>query len=100
MMRQAEKRIYILYPLVSEMERYSLDVASVRGEQLQLGIFYLGLYLRQNGYVTVVTDAEALKLTEGRSSTRLGRLRRILSESALLPLHFVAFVSRELFHSK
>jgi anaerobic magnesium-protoporphyrin IX monomethyl ester cyclase len=63
---QAKKKVYILYPPISKMERYSSDVGSVGGEQLPLGIYYLASYLRENGYAVAVTDAEALKLTEDR----------------------------------
>src|SRR4030043_1422044 len=59
-----QKRVYLLYPPISKMERYSSDVGSVGGEQIPLGIFYLASYLRENGYLVSVTDAEALRLTE------------------------------------
>jgi anaerobic magnesium-protoporphyrin IX monomethyl ester cyclase len=59
-----KKKVYLLYPPISKKERYSSDVGSVGGEQIPLGIYYLAAYLRQNGYVVYVTDAEALKLTE------------------------------------
>jgi anaerobic magnesium-protoporphyrin IX monomethyl ester cyclase len=59
-----QKRVYLLYPSISKMERYSSDVGSVGGEQIPLGIFSLASYLRENGYLVSVTDAEALKLTE------------------------------------
>jgi anaerobic magnesium-protoporphyrin IX monomethyl ester cyclase len=59
-----QKKVYLLYPPISKMERYSSDVGSVGGEQIPLGIFSLASYLRKNGYLVAVTDAEALKLTE------------------------------------
>ncbi|OGW46083.1 MAG: hypothetical protein A2Y66_00525 [Nitrospirae bacterium RBG_13_41_22] len=59
-----QKRVYLLYPPISKMERYSSEVGSVGGEQIPLGIFYIASYLRKNGYAVSVTDAETLKLTE------------------------------------
>lgn len=58
------KKIYLLYPPISKMERYSSDVGSVGGEQIPLGVYYLASYLRNHGYKVAVTDAEALKVTE------------------------------------
>jgi radical SAM superfamily enzyme YgiQ (UPF0313 family) len=57
------KTVYLLYPPISKLERYSSDIGSVGGEQIPLGIFYLASYLRKNNYVVHVTDAEALKMT-------------------------------------
>ncbi|MBF0520605.1 MAG: cobalamin-dependent protein [Nitrospirae bacterium] len=39
-------------------------MGSVGGEQIPLGIYYIAAYLRTQGFVAAVTDAEALKLTE------------------------------------
>ena len=61
---KGEKRVYLLYPPISRMERYSSEVGSVGGGQIPLGIFYIASYLRENGYAVSVTDAETLNLTE------------------------------------
>lgn len=58
------RKVYLLYPPISKMERYSSAVGSVGGEQIPLGIFYLASFLRENGYDVTVSDAEALNLTE------------------------------------
>jgi radical SAM superfamily enzyme YgiQ (UPF0313 family) len=55
-------RVFIVYPPLSKMERYSSKLGSVGGEQLPLGIYYLASYLRNNGYEVKVCDAEAEKL--------------------------------------
>ncbi len=36
-----KQKVFILYPPISKMERYSSKLGSVGGEQLPLGIFYL-----------------------------------------------------------
>lgn len=56
-------RVFIVYPPLSKMERYSSKLGSVGGEQLPLGIYYLAAYLRKSGYEVRVCDAEAEKLT-------------------------------------
>ncbi len=58
----SEKKIYLLYPPISKMERYSSEIGSAGGEQIPLGIFYLASYLRKFDFQVKVTDAEALKL--------------------------------------
>jgi anaerobic magnesium-protoporphyrin IX monomethyl ester cyclase len=70
-----KKKIYLLYPPISKMERYSSGVGSVGGEQIPLGIFYLAATLRQNGYDVSVTDAEALKRTEEDILDELRQIR-------------------------
>lgn len=57
-----QKRVFILYPPISKMERYSSRLGSVGGEQMPLGIFYLASFLRKNGYDVMVCDAEAERL--------------------------------------
>lgn len=57
------ERVFILYPPISKMERYSSRLGSVGGEQLPLGIFYLAAYIRENGYDVRVCDAEAERLS-------------------------------------
>ncbi len=57
-------KVYLLYPPISKMERYSSGVGSVGGEQIPLGIYYIAAYLRNNGYDVSVTDAEALGQTK------------------------------------
>lgn len=69
-----KKKVYLLYPPISKMERYSSGVGSVGGEQIPLGIFYLSAFLRQNGYDVSVTDAEALGLTEGEIISEIGQV--------------------------
>ena len=58
------KKVYLLYPPISKMERYSSEVGSVGGEQIPLGIYYLASWLRRHDFNVTVTDAETLKLTE------------------------------------
>jgi anaerobic magnesium-protoporphyrin IX monomethyl ester cyclase len=58
------KKVYLLYPPISKMERYSSGVGSVGGEQIPLGIYYVAAYLRRYGYDVFVTDAEALGRSE------------------------------------
>lgn len=65
------KRVFIVYPPLSKMERYSSKLGSVGGEQLPLGIFYLASYMRNNGYSVEVCDAEAEKLTVDEIITKL-----------------------------
>lgn len=55
-------RVFIVYPPLSKMERYSSKLGSVGGEQLPLGIYYLAAYVRTNGFEVQVCDAEAEKL--------------------------------------
>ena len=58
-----EKKIYLLYPPISKIERYSSEIGNAGGEQIPLGIFYLASYLRKFDFEVKLTDAEALKLT-------------------------------------
>lgn len=59
----AKGRVFIVYPPISKMERYSSKLGSVGGEQLPLGIYYLAAYIRNYGYEVNVCDAEAEKLS-------------------------------------
>ncbi len=77
------KKVYLLYPPISKIERYSSRVGSVGGEQIPLGIYYLAAYLRNNGYDVSVTDAEALGKTE----------EEVLAEVAQLKPDFVGISS-------
>jgi radical SAM superfamily enzyme YgiQ (UPF0313 family) len=56
-------RFFLLYPPISKTERYSSKLGSAGGEQIPLGIYYLGSYLRENGYEVRVVDGEAENLT-------------------------------------
>lgn len=71
---RSEKKIYLLYPPISKLERYSSAVGSVGGDQIPLGIFYLAAYLREAGYHVSVTDAEANDLTEDQIVDEIRRL--------------------------
>ncbi|MGD2090150.1 MAG: radical SAM protein [Candidatus Aminicenantes bacterium] len=62
-MKKNIQKIYLLYPPVSKLERYSSKIGAAGGEQLPLGIYYLASYLLENGYLVKVTDAEANHLT-------------------------------------
>ncbi|MBU2589328.1 MAG: B12-binding domain-containing radical SAM protein [Nanoarchaeota archaeon] len=53
------KKVYLLYPPISKRERYSSEIGSAGGEQLPLGIFYLGSYLKKNGFRIKIRDAES-----------------------------------------
>lgn len=57
------KKIFILYPPISKMERYSSKIGEAGGQQIPLGIYYLSSSLRANGYDTKVIDAEAENLS-------------------------------------
>lgn len=67
------QKVFILYPPISKMERYSSKLGSVGGEQLPLGIFYLASQLREHGYEVMVCDAEAEKLAAEDILDRIGR---------------------------
>jgi radical SAM superfamily enzyme YgiQ (UPF0313 family) len=69
-----QKRIYLLYPPISKMERYSSEVGSVGGDQIPLGIFYLAAYMREHGYAVSVTDAEALRMSEEQIEEQIREL--------------------------
>lgn len=56
-------RVFILYPPISKMERYGSEVGNAGGNQIPLGIFYLGSYLRSLGHKVRVADAESQNLT-------------------------------------
>jgi len=58
-----KNKIYLLYPPISKLERYSSKIGSAGGEQIPLGIYYLASFLLQNNFEVKVTDAEALKLS-------------------------------------
>lgn len=57
-----KRKIYILYPPISKMERYSSKIGEAGGNQIPLGIYYLASYLRENNFCVKVTDAEAENL--------------------------------------
>ena len=58
-----KNKMYILYPPISEKERYFSEIGSAGGKQIPLGIYYVASYLRANNFEVKVTDAEALKLS-------------------------------------
>lgn len=70
-----KKKVYLLYPPISKMERYSSHVGSVGGEQIPLGIFSIAAYLRQNGYDVSVTDAEARRLSGNQIVNEIDSIR-------------------------
>lgn len=82
------KKVFILYPPISKMERYSSKLGSVGGEQLPLGIFYLAACLRKNGYEVMVCDAEAEKLL---AEDILGRLNQFAPRFVGISSTTVAF---------
>ena len=53
------RRVLLLYPPISKMERYSSAIGSAGGRQLPLGVLYLASSLREAGHVVDVIDAEA-----------------------------------------
>jgi len=83
-----KQKVFILYPPISKMERYSSKLGSVGGEQLPLGIFYLAAYLRENGYDVMVCDAEAEKLL---AEDILGRLEQFAPRFVGISSTTVAF---------
>ena len=59
-------RFYLLYPPISKKERYSSEIGHAGGEQLPLGLYYLGSYLKQHHFEVKITDAEALGLSSAQ----------------------------------
>ena len=80
------KKIYLLYPPISNWERYSSGLGNVGGRQIPLGIFFLAAFLRRNNYDVRVRDAEAGELTPqaivGRA--RLCYQRRLYADALQL----------------
>lgn len=58
-------KVFILYPPISKLERYGSELGNSGGNQIPLGIFYLGSFLRSLGHEVRVVDAEARDLTTG-----------------------------------
>lgn len=56
---QDNRKIYLLYPPISKMERYSSEIGNAGGQQIPLGMYYIASYLRKYNYEVKVTDAEA-----------------------------------------
>ncbi len=56
-------KVFILYPPISKLERYGSELGNAGGNQIPLGIFYLGAYLRSGGHEVRVIDGEARNLT-------------------------------------
>ena len=56
-------KVFILYPPISKLERYGSAVGNAGGNQIPLGIFYLGAFLRSLGHQIHLIDAEARDLT-------------------------------------
>jgi anaerobic magnesium-protoporphyrin IX monomethyl ester cyclase len=53
------RKVLLLYPPISRMERYSSAIGSAGGQQIPLGVLYLASSLKESGYDTLVIDAEA-----------------------------------------
>jgi len=52
----------LVYPPITKYERYSSAIGAGGGQQIPLGIYSLAAYIRNQGFETDVTDAEALQL--------------------------------------
>jgi anaerobic magnesium-protoporphyrin IX monomethyl ester cyclase len=52
------RKVLLLYPPISRMERYSSAIGSAGGQQIPLGVLYLASSLTEAGYLVEVIDAE------------------------------------------
>lgn len=57
------KKVLLLYPPISKMERYSSAIGSAGGQQIPLGVLYLASSLLEAGYEVEVIDAEVEQLS-------------------------------------
>jgi len=65
------RKIVLIYPPVTKLERYSSKIGAAGGEQIPLGIFYVAAYLRNHGWNAQVIDAETEKLTAEQIVSRI-----------------------------
>lgn len=56
-------KLTLLYPPISNQERYSSSIGASGGRQIPLGIYYLAAYAREKGHTVQAIDAEAEGLT-------------------------------------
>ena len=65
------KKIVLIYPPITKLERYSSKIGAAGGEQIPLGIFYVAAYLRNHGWNAQVIDAETEKLAAEQIVSRI-----------------------------
>jgi anaerobic magnesium-protoporphyrin IX monomethyl ester cyclase len=65
------KKIILIYPPITKLERYCSKIGAAGGEQIPLGIFYVAAYLRSHAWEVQVIDAETEKLTAEQIVSRM-----------------------------
>ena len=61
-------RVFLIYPPITDRERYSSDIGAAGGRQIPLGVFCLAAAARAAGHTVGVLDAAARELTSSETA--------------------------------